>query len=1233
MAVALTVDIASNAKGLSRGFRKADQEISVFGKKVSGNLAKAFRVGGLALASGAAAGIAGVTSLIGDIDKASRILVQSTGATGNALKQLNADTRAVFATVPQSMEQVATAVGQIQTRLGSTGHVLQQQTKLFLDYSRVTGTDAANAVNVLSAQLTNFNEPVTSLNETLGDLLRIQQATGLAADKMAQQFNDYGPIFTNIGLTIEQTAAVFGQLAQSNIAVSRIAPGINKFARDTAALGGDPLTALRDIVMQIETAETQVEALDLATKAFGAEGAQRMTTAIRAGNFDLREFNGLLGAGAGHVGRTARESETLGEKFARLGNRIKAALIPVVERLLPLIQEITKRAEKFVRIWEQQGFGEALKRVLIPSLKEAASAIFNASGAAGVLVTGLLAIGATKVVLGISSVITQIAALKAAQAGAATAIAGQGGIVAAIAGINPVVAGIGALVLGGILTVKYWDEITGAIQSAAEALGGFAQEIGLLPDRVTVSEPDVHTPEQAGGRFGGPVRERLERERLALEEAAAARAAEFAADQQAVLDRMNGNVVRWNYNIQQEVDAARDAHVAQTLAGEKAAAAVSALQSAGEQALAELRGETDPIDRLINVLTSGGEALTPEAIGAALQAGTAEAERRAQTIQGFGLRFADSLRAQADALDPSDKDYQSKLAAIMGQATEEGIQRAFIGMVLDTEDKNFITAISELRGIKAAVNALEIAQIVGGQLGGFTPLPGGGGTPQTPEQIEEENRRTEEILTQRRRDRELRIADQRRQERGPTARRSSNPFETQGMLGLSEDQEDAWQNALDAITGAAGAGLVGGGTGGAGFRGAAGFLPRAGAGASARERLRLPGATGGPESRANPFTRVLGAATGREGQTNRAIRTLAAGQERTNRARAAGFGQTPIERATQQAVNQALGLPSGGGGRFASPVGGAVLSGQLGYLSAALGPSASAQVLGGQGFQGLGFAGLSPALQQSALAAVATGGGAAGGFSGLPAVQAVQRAISGGAGGAGGGGSGGGGSIAEALGLPASGSSAGVAASVQAAASVGGLGGFAEALRGATAGAPGVLNPGGSLLRGAGELTEGGPGGFLSALAGLGGAAAGVVAGLSFPVALSAFGAGATASAGALFSGLAASAYGIPAAAGVVGAGALAAAAAPIAVLGGLGALLGYRATGGEFPTLGTLGISEADIHDPSLAGGRFRQRGTTINNNFPAGTDPGAVTRAQERQRQLGYTSRILDPRYPGGF
>lgn len=325
----LTVRILGNASDAIREVGRLNGVLGTLGKG-------ALLAGGALGAAGLAAGTA-LFAIGNEFNNIENTIIKGTGATGAALDSLLEQSKDVLATVPDSGQVVAGALADVNTFFGQTGDTLEESTRLFLDFARVTDADLTTAIGGLDAAFTQFGESPNNLNETLGDFTRISQATGAPVDRLIGQLETFGPLFANAGFSIEETTAIFGQLEQAGVDVTRVGPALNKFFRDTAAAGEDPRLALEGMVTAIADAETSADALNLATDAFGAEGAQRLSNAIRSGNFDLEDFNGLLGEGTGLVGEQAEATQSFGDKLNLLKNQVFVALAPAAEALFEAI--------------------------------------------------------------------------------------------------------------------------------------------------------------------------------------------------------------------------------------------------------------------------------------------------------------------------------------------------------------------------------------------------------------------------------------------------------------------------------------------------------------------------------------------------------------------------------------------------------------------------------------------------------------------------------------------------------------------------------------------------------------------------------------------------------------------------------------------------------------------------------------------------------------------------------
>lgn len=367
----VNVAITGDAKKFRKALKQSENDLNKF-EKIGGKAFGALKTAGIGMAVGVGAAFvkAGL-----DFEKMEKVLIQGTGASGEALADLKEQATDVMKTVPESAETIATTIADVNTHLGLTGDELEDTSKLFLDFARVAEVDVSSAVGALDAQLTQFGMSAGDSEEVLGDLLRISQATGVPMDKLLSQMETFGPIFANANFTAEETAALLGQMEQGGVNLTRVGPALNKFFRDAAKNGKKPQKALKDTVEAIENATSTTDALNIATAAFGAEGAQRMVSLIKSGNFDLEEFNGLLGEGTGIVDDQAEATATLSDKFNVLKNKVLAELGPVaiavmdgimnaMDALMPVVENIIKAVKEFFASEGFKTFAEGVGKVI-----------------------------------------------------------------------------------------------------------------------------------------------------------------------------------------------------------------------------------------------------------------------------------------------------------------------------------------------------------------------------------------------------------------------------------------------------------------------------------------------------------------------------------------------------------------------------------------------------------------------------------------------------------------------------------------------------------------------------------------------------------------------------------------------------------------------------------------------------------------------------------------------------
>lgn len=335
--------------------------------KISGKLGgignKFHSMSKVILGGAAAAGV-GLAKAGMEFDKAYDVIRTGTGTTGKALEGLKSDFKNVVKDVPADFETASAAIADLNTMTGATGKTLQGMTKGVLEASRVLGEDGTANAKLFGQAMQQWQIPAKEGSSKLDALFKSTQKYGIGLNEVIGHLNEYGPVLQNAGFTMEETTALFGQLNKSGLSVSRVMPGLNKAFRDWADEGKNVQKELSGTVSRIADAKSSTKALKIASEAFGAEGAQRMTTAIRSGSLSLSDLKGALKGADGAIKNASEGTESWQEKLQKLKNQGLVALEPIAMRVFDALttgaeklQDLQKWAERNATTVKAFGIG------------------------------------------------------------------------------------------------------------------------------------------------------------------------------------------------------------------------------------------------------------------------------------------------------------------------------------------------------------------------------------------------------------------------------------------------------------------------------------------------------------------------------------------------------------------------------------------------------------------------------------------------------------------------------------------------------------------------------------------------------------------------------------------------------------------------------------------------------------------------------------------------------------
>lgn len=336
-------------------------------EKINGNF---LGIPGSALAAGAA--IAGVSAAVvalgktlfdlGDeMDAAFDKIRVGTGQTGESLEVLKSVTRGVVSDIPTDLDKASTAVTGFAQRLGLTGEPLRELAGDILELSRLTGSDLNENIRSSSALMRSWSVDQEDQRETLNQLLRAYQATGVSVTDLGRNVNDMGPIFRQMGLSLSESIALTAGLEREGVQAEAVVRGMNTAIAKLAEAGIAADDALPDLLATIRDMDSATEATSLSVELFGQRAGPRLAEAIRAGRLEIGELLDTIEDGDETIPQLAADTEDAAELMVKAWGEAKDAAAPFAEVVFNLATTIAKEVRP--RIIEFREDLDAIRRL------------------------------------------------------------------------------------------------------------------------------------------------------------------------------------------------------------------------------------------------------------------------------------------------------------------------------------------------------------------------------------------------------------------------------------------------------------------------------------------------------------------------------------------------------------------------------------------------------------------------------------------------------------------------------------------------------------------------------------------------------------------------------------------------------------------------------------------------------------------------------------------------------
>jgi hypothetical protein len=252
-----------------------------------------------------------------------------TGKTGPALESLKGSFKNVISTVPTDFGKASDAIALLNERLGLTGKPLEHLSEQFLELSRLQGGDVTENIRTVTAAMNSWGISAADQGPKLDELFRVSQATGASVSELSSTLAAGGPVFRQVGLSFEQSAALLGLFDKAGVNGSRTMLAFSQAIAKAAKAGKPAQQVLEDTFAAIKRAPTDTAAAGAAVQLFGVRAGPQLAGLIRQGKLSFDDLARSISSGGDTILGAAKQTDDFAEKWQVFKNKILVGLEPL----------------------------------------------------------------------------------------------------------------------------------------------------------------------------------------------------------------------------------------------------------------------------------------------------------------------------------------------------------------------------------------------------------------------------------------------------------------------------------------------------------------------------------------------------------------------------------------------------------------------------------------------------------------------------------------------------------------------------------------------------------------------------------------------------------------------------------------------------------------------------------------------------------------------------------------
>ena len=299
-----------------------------------------------------------------EFDDASAAIVEGTGASGEALDDLNESAQGAFGALANSdgsINAVASTLAELNTRFGLSGDAAEEATVKFENFADHTGTDGVKAVDSIADVMHRWGMDINDLDPLLDDLTTANQSCQMSVDDLTGYLASNSTQFQELGYSSDEALAMLISLSDGGANVSTVMSGLTKGIANLSGETDDVPGAFQAAVEAIKNSGSVSEALQqqvgdtgkTVEEVFGKKAAQELATNIQNGSFAVDEWTTTLQNNDGALQSTTENATTMSDSWQQAVNNVQMALMstfaPAIQSVVTAVSGVITQVAQFVQ--------------------------------------------------------------------------------------------------------------------------------------------------------------------------------------------------------------------------------------------------------------------------------------------------------------------------------------------------------------------------------------------------------------------------------------------------------------------------------------------------------------------------------------------------------------------------------------------------------------------------------------------------------------------------------------------------------------------------------------------------------------------------------------------------------------------------------------------------------------------------------------------------------------------